>query len=354
MDPLRVIDQADQHAADRQRILDGVLIFEQRRGDGPVLDPLLLSVVVGVVPDVPFVEGEVNPLGRAASGGGGIAEGADFLDEGVHLVGSGEEAGGVAVAVAEVGVDGEVVDVVEGVVEDGRLPGAEARHAAMAGAADDQLDGRIDPLHQLGGLGGDSAVLLGGLVAHLPGAVHLVAEAPEFHAVRLLKAVSPPQIAPGGAAGMVAVLDQVAGGIRPAGAEIDRQHRLGLGGAAPGDELVGAELVGLGRLPGEIEAARPLLARPDAVFPVVTGDEVAAGIAHHRHVQLGKESEDIVAEAVGVGGRMAGLIDAFVDAAAKVFGKAAKETGIDNGLGCAGGRGMEADRGLHVVGLGGG
>ena len=42
-------------------------------------------------------------------------------------------------------------------------------------------------------------------------------------------------------------------------AEVDREHRLDAGAPAPVDELVGAERVGLGRQPGEVEPPRPAL-----------------------------------------------------------------------------------------------
>ena len=46
----------------------------------------------------------------------------------------------------------------------GLLPGAERRHAGVGGAARDQLDRRVDEAHRLGGLLGEPAVLVGGLV----------------------------------------------------------------------------------------------------------------------------------------------------------------------------------------------
>ena len=131
-----------------------------------------------------------------------------------------------------------------------------------------------------------------------------------------------------GAAGMVAVLDQVARGIAAARAEVDRQHRLDVGGAAPVDEFVGAELVGLGRHPGEIEPARPLVHRADAVLPVVAGDEVAAGIAHDGRRQLAHQRQHVAAEALGVGGGMAGLEDAAIDAAAEMLDEGAEQARI--------------------------
>ena len=126
-----------------------------------------------------------------------------------------------------------------------------------------------------------------------------------LHAVRLLPAVRAAQVGQRGAARMVAVLDQVARGVRPARAEVDREHRLDAGRPAPVDELVGAERVGLGRQPGEVEPPRPALARADAVLPVVARDEVAAGVAHDRRRQLAHQRQHVAAEAALVGVRMA-------------------------------------------------
>ena len=78
---------------------------------------------------------------------------------------------------------------------------------------------------------------------------------------------------------MVAVLNEVTGSVGSAGAEIDRNHRLGAGMLCPGGELVRAHSVRLDGLPGKIKTPRPLLDRSDTVLPIIAGDEVAAGIA---------------------------------------------------------------------------
>src|SRR3954451_2433373 len=51
---------------------------------------------------------------------------------------------------------------------------------------------------------------------------------------------------PGGVAG---VLDEIAGGVHAAGAEVAREHRLHAGPPAPAHELVGADPVGLDGVP---------------------------------------------------------------------------------------------------------
>ena len=222
----------------------------------------------------------------------------------------------------------DVLDMVEGVLEHDALPGAEGRHRARRGAAGGQLDRRIDQLHHLGGFGGDPAVFGRGLVLHLPRAVHLVAEAPELHAVRLGPAMLAAQVGERRAAGMVAVFDQMARRIGAARAEVDREHRLDAGGAAPVDELVGSEGVRLGRLPGQVQAARALLDGADAVLPVVAGDEVAARVAHDGGRELAHQLEHVAAEAARVGGGVAGLVDPAIDAAAEMLDEGAEQAAV--------------------------
>ena len=112
------------------------------------------------------------------------------------------------------------------------------------------------------------------------------------------------------------------------GAEVHRQHRLDPGIPAPVDEFVGAELVGLGGDPGQVEPARPLLHRADAVLPVVAGDKIAAGIAHDGRRQLADQSQHVAAETTLVRGGMAGLEDAAIDAAAEMFDEGAEQSGV--------------------------
>src|SRR3546814_8509606 len=68
---------------------------------------------------------------------------------------------------------------------------------------------RSRPAHDLGGFGGDAAIFRRGLGAGLPGAVHLVAKAPEFDVVRGFVPVALAQIGIMRAAGMVAIFEEV-------------------------------------------------------------------------------------------------------------------------------------------------
>ena len=136
-------------------------------------------------------------------------------------------------------------------------------------------------------------------------------------AKRLLPAVGDAHVGELAARGMVGVFDDVARLLGAAGAQVDRVHRRSAGLFAPVAELVQADLVRLGGKPCQIQ---PLWAvRPDGILPVEAGDEVAAGIADDGDIQPADEVEHVAAKALLVGGRMAGLIDAFVDCAAHVF-----------------------------------
>ena len=137
------------------------------------------------------------------------------------------------------------------------------------------------------------------------------------------------QVAPVAAGRAVDVFDEIARLVEAARAEIDGEHHLGADRLAPFGEFVHADRVRFGRVPGEIEPRRPLLARADAVLPIVGGDEIAAGIAHDRDLEVAHEFDDVPAHAVRVGGRMTGLVDAGVDRAAEMLEEGAVEAIVD-------------------------
>ena len=90
--------------------------------------------------------------------------------------------------VAHVKMQRQVVGVVLQVFEHRAVPAGPIRIGAEVGApGGDQLDVGVGPLHQLGGFQGELAVVFGAAVAHLPGAVHLVAQAPIGHFPGLLR-----------------------------------------------------------------------------------------------------------------------------------------------------------------------
>ncbi|MGI3197975.1 hypothetical protein ACRJ4W_03440 [Streptomyces sp. GLT-R25] len=228
-------------------------------------------------------------------------------------------------------MQGDVVDEVVRLRQDRRLPRGEGRHGLAGGAAGDQFDGGVDLPHRAGGLGGDPSVLLGGLVAGLPGAVHLVAEAPHLDAERVLVAVRDPLLGQGGPGRVVGVLLELQGLRHSPGPEVDRHHRLGLRAdlLQEADVLGEPEAVGLRRPPGEVEPPGPLLGRADRVLPLVAGDEVAAGVADGGDAEFTDELQHIGPQPRLVGRGVARLEDAGVDATAEVFHERAEETGVD-------------------------
>jgi len=137
----------------------------------------------------------------------------------------------------------------------------------------------------------------------LPGAVHLVADAPVLDAVRLTVAVGGPQVGVLRPKGGVAIFDQVGGLLDGARPHVDGQHWLRVDQPGEFHELIGAELVGLDRLPGQVAAARALILRPDAVQPAVAAEEVAAGVAHGAEVQFAQGGQHILAQPALVGVR---------------------------------------------------
>jgi len=62
-----------------------------------------------------------------------------------------------------------------------------------------------------------------------------------------------------------------------------------------------------------------ICAGTDTVLPAESGDEVPAGVADRADPEFGHQVDDVLAEPVGIGRRMAGLIDPVVDAAAEML-----------------------------------
>ena len=108
-------------------------------------------------------------------------------------------------------------------------------------------------------------------------------------------------------------------------------------------------------LPGEIQSGRPLLDGADAVFPSISGDEVATGISHDADAHFLGQFDDVPAGSRFVGLGMSGLIDAAVDASAHVFHEAAEEPAghlTDSKIGVNDQMGIRHDEGLAIFGIG--
>ena len=221
-----------------------------------------------------------------------------------------------------------IFDMVEGVVQHRVFPDPVARHIAARRAAGGKLDAWVYPAHHLGRFDRDAAIFGRRLGPHLPRSVHLVAETPELDVVRFLPAMRAAQVGQRRATRVVAILDHVARLVACKRAKIDREHRLHLRRTAPVDELIGAEGVGLGGEPGQIEPLGPLRNGADPVPPVVARDEIAARIAHDGRAQFTHQRQHILAEALLVGSCMARLVDAAVNAAAEMLHEGAEQARV--------------------------
>ena len=326
LDAVGIAEEGEEHGTDEQSVFKIIDILEERQGSAPLFAlPDFLILLVGMVPDVPLVEGEVDLLFAVLLAFDGIADGGDGMDKIVHVHGAGQEAGGIPRRIAVVPVEGDVVDIVIALVEHIQLPGTEGRHLRTGGAAGYHLDRGVDPLHHFGGFVCYMAVLPCRLPAHLPGAVHLVAETPDFDVEGVLLPVGDTQIREFAAAAVVGILYNVSRLLGPACAEVDGIHHLSAGPVRPAGKLMEADFVGLGSKPGKVKALRPARHGADAVFPVKTGDKIPARITDNRHTELFHCLNDIGAETEIIRQRMARLVNATIDGAAEMLDKGAEK-----------------------------
>ena len=134
-----VIEERDEEAADHQRILHGIHFLQNRRRDWPSgLHPGLVGAA-RAIPDVPFVEAQHDPLRGPALRGGGVGDGDHLLDEGVDEIGGREEGQPIVFPVVKVGVNRDVIDVIEGVLEHRSRP----RSRTTAGARPEDPEAAI-------------------------------------------------------------------------------------------------------------------------------------------------------------------------------------------------------------------
>ncbi len=179
-------------------------------------------------------------------------------------------------------------------------------------------------------LRGELAVVVGGAVAELPRAVHLVAEAPHPDAERLGAAVGDALVGQRGAGADVGVLEQVERLQRAAGAEVDGEHQLAA------DLVEPRRRTRAGRPRWSRWSARP--GRGGAGAPRA-GRRCPPSGSRRRSCRRGSgwsrprarctSSMTSCAEALGVGRRVAGLVDAVVDAAAEVLDERAEQSAVD-------------------------
>ena len=131
----------------------------------------------------------------------------------------------------------------------------------------------------------------------------------------------------------IAVFDKVGGILNGACAHVDTQHRLGIQFSAEMQELIRAKLIGFDGVPSEVTTAWALVFRPDAIFPVIPTEEIAAGIANRTQVEVAQCSKHIPAQSVFIGMGRCRIVDASINAPSHMLRKPAEEqwrNGADN------------------------
>ena len=155
-----------------------------------------------------------------------IADGRRGLDENIHILAAAQEFHGIVCGVAKILMQGKIVHIVVGMLQNRQFPIAKGGHLEIGAAAGHQLNSGVRPFHHLGSFRRDAAVFLRGFSADLPGTVHLVAQAPHPDVKGFRESVFPAQVGIVGIQSSVAVFQAVSGLLRPPGAQIHRHHHL--------------------------------------------------------------------------------------------------------------------------------
>ncbi len=207
---------------------------------GHVVD-LLVALRPGIplrIPDVPFVEADLDRLGDL------LVE-AGFVDHrlrphdaplgnlwGMH--------GHLMALLLAVQVDRVVVHPRDALVEDVGVP-----VIVPMLAAEDKLDGRVEEPDGFRPLNRHRHVDLLRHLSDLPVTIDLVAQTPVFNIMRLLVPVTPTKVGVVGIRVAVAVLDPCQGLSKIAGSHVQAEEGLNLGLPTPLDELIRPKGIGL-------------------------------------------------------------------------------------------------------------
>ena len=167
-------------------------------------------------------------------------------------------------------------------------------------------------------------------MAGLPRAIHLIAQAPHLDAERLIGTIGATLLGELGAAGNIRVFQQVEGLFKTTGTQIYGFHQLVAAGFfQPFRHFVQTKLIGLGGMPCQVQATRPLITRTNAILPAIAGNEIAARIANRGSAEFLDQFDDVLAETVFIGFGVARLIDAVVYAATQMLHERPEQSVVD-------------------------
>ena len=152
------------------------------------------------VPDIPLVERQPQLFWRSLVTANHIANRQRFLDLPIHREIQGEKfcavAPGIFGRICEVSMEGQTVDVLVTLLQYFAIPFQISWQPRSTRSAGHELEGGIDVTHLSRRIRGSHSVFSGLDMPNLPGAIHLIAEAPVLHMVRIGGAVLASQIAP--------------------------------------------------------------------------------------------------------------------------------------------------------------
>ena len=311
--------QGDEHASHQKGVFKIIDILQLVWSLHPFFQ--LLVRFVAVIPDVPLIKGKIDLLLAPLFGLHAVRDGQNGRNEFIHSLGICQKFRRVVVPVSIVLMKGKIVHLIIALGEHFLLPVAKGIHGKGCAAAGHGLNGRIHEFHQTAGLRRDAAVFLRSLMSHLPGTVHLVAQAPEFDVMGLFIAVLSSQVAVVGALFKVAVFQHILRFFRPSGSQIDSHHHVASRLLRPVHELVQAELVGFDHLPGQIHLRGTLIPGANAVLPVIAGDEISARIPDDGYLKLPHQCKHVLSHSLFVRKRASLLINSFIYRTSQVLNK---------------------------------
>ena len=158
-------------------------------------------------------------------------------------------------------------------------------------------------------------------MTHLPVAVHLVAETPQFNIERLFSAVFNSHIGKLTARAVVCIFNNVARAFCAARAEVYGIHNFTACLFCPIVKLVKPHFICLGRLPGKVKSFRALAYRTHRILPIKARHKVAARVSYNGHAEIFNKRKNIFSEALLVCFGVIGLINAAVNGSAEMLNK---------------------------------
>src|ERR1035438_1165214 len=93
------------------------------------------------------------------------------------------------------------------------------------------------------------------------------------------------------------------------------------------------DLVGLSRMPREVQSPWPLFPEADAVLPPKSGDEVATGVTNCRYPKLLDQFDDVFTKPLRIRTGVAWFVQTIVNAPTEMFHKRTEQSAVDRSNG---------------------